>query len=49
MLLRPSTDICPKDLTRDVRGFFNSLLSLVCDVLVKTPKWSADKPDLLFW
>ena len=27
MLLRPSTDICPKDLTRDVRGFFNSLLA----------------------
>jgi hypothetical protein len=26
MLLRPSTDICPKELTRDVRGFFNSLL-----------------------
>lgn len=25
-----------------------SLLGLVCDVLVKTPKWSADKPDLLF-
>jgi hypothetical protein len=25
-LLRPSTDICPKELTRDVRGFFNSLL-----------------------
>jgi len=27
MLLRLSTDICPKDLTRDVRGFFNSLLN----------------------
>ena len=26
MLLRPSTDICPKELTRDVRGSFNSLL-----------------------
>ena len=26
MLLRPSTDICPKELTRDVRGLFNSLL-----------------------
>ncbi len=26
MLLRPSTDIYPKELTRDVRGFFNSLL-----------------------
>ena len=26
MLLRLSTDIGPKDLTRDVRGFFNSLL-----------------------
>ena len=26
MLLRPSTDICLKELTRDVRGFFNSLL-----------------------
>ena len=26
MLLRPSTGICPKDLTRDMRGFFNSLL-----------------------
>jgi len=25
-----------------------SLLGLVCDVLVKTPKWLADKPDLLF-
>ena len=29
MLLRPSTDICPKDLTRDMRGFFNSLLEHV--------------------
>ena len=28
MLLRPSTDIRPKDLTRDVRGFFNSLLAM---------------------
>jgi DNA-binding CsgD family transcriptional regulator len=27
MLLRPSIDICPKELTRDVRGFFNSLLA----------------------
>jgi hypothetical protein len=27
MLLRPSTNICPKDLTRDMRGFFNSLLA----------------------
>lgn len=27
---------------------FGSLLGLVCDVLVKTPKWLADKPDLLF-
>ena len=26
MLLRPSTNICPKELTRDMRGFFNSLL-----------------------
>jgi len=26
MLPRPSTNICPKDLTRDMRGFFNSLL-----------------------
>jgi 1,4-dihydroxy-6-naphthoate synthase len=26
MLLHPSTDICPKELTRDMRGFFNSLL-----------------------
>jgi hypothetical protein len=25
-----------------------SLLNLVYDVLVKTPKWLADKPDLLF-
>jgi hypothetical protein len=25
--LRPSTDIRPKELTRDVRGFFNSLLA----------------------
>ena len=25
MLPRPSTNICPKDLTRDMRGFFNSL------------------------
>ena len=25
MLLRPSTDICPKELTRDMRGFSNSL------------------------
>ena len=24
--LVPSTNICPKDLTRDMRGFFNSLL-----------------------
>ena len=23
----PSTDICPKELTRDMRGFFNSLLT----------------------
>ena len=27
MLLRPSTNICPKDLTRDMRGFFYSLLA----------------------
>ena len=27
MLLRPSTDICPKELTRDMRGLFNSLLN----------------------
>ena len=26
MLLRRSTDIRPKELTRDMRGFFNSLL-----------------------
>jgi hypothetical protein len=26
VLLRPSTGICPKELTRDMRGFFNSLL-----------------------
>ena len=26
MLLRPSTDMCPKELVRDMRGFFNSLL-----------------------
>jgi hypothetical protein len=26
MLLRPSTDICPQELARDMRGFFNSLL-----------------------
>ncbi len=26
MLLRPSTDIHPKELARDMRGFFNSLL-----------------------
>jgi Sodium/glutamate symporter len=29
MRLRRSTDTCPKELTRDVRGFFNSLLALV--------------------
>ena len=28
VLLRLSTGICPKDLTRDVRGFFNSLLAV---------------------
>jgi len=27
MLPRPSTNICPKDLTRDMRGFFNSRLA----------------------
>ena len=27
MLPRPSTDICPKELTRDMRGLFNSLLT----------------------
>ena len=26
MLLRLSTDICPKELTRGIRGYFNSLL-----------------------
>ena len=26
MLLRHSTDICPKEPTRDMRGYFNSLL-----------------------
>ena len=25
-MLRCSTDICPKELTRDMRGYFNSLL-----------------------
>jgi hypothetical protein len=29
MLFRPSTNICPKDLTRDMRGFFNSLQMLL--------------------
>ena len=29
MLLHPSTDICLKELARDMRGFFNSLLGLV--------------------
>jgi hypothetical protein len=28
MLLRPSTDVCPKELARDMRAFFNSLLEL---------------------
>ena len=28
MLLRHSTDICPKELTRGLRGYFNSLLAL---------------------
>ena len=28
MLLLPSTDNCPKELTRDMRGFFNSLLGV---------------------
>src|SRR4029077_12377431 len=28
MLLRPSTDMCPKELARDTRGFFNSLLGV---------------------
>ena len=27
MLLRPSTDMCPKELARDMRGFFNGLLA----------------------
>lgn len=27
---------------------FGALLALVCDSLFKTPKWLADKPDLLF-
>ena len=31
MLLRPSTNIRPKELTRDVRGFFNSLLNAVSE------------------
>ena len=29
MLLRHSTDICPKELTRSIRGYFNSLLALM--------------------
>ena len=29
MLLRCFTDICPKELTRDMRGYFNSLLDVV--------------------
>ena len=32
MLLRPSTDIYPKELARDMRAFFNSLLSLVVNL-----------------
>jgi hypothetical protein len=28
MLLRPSTDMCPKELARDMRGFFSSLLGI---------------------
>jgi hypothetical protein len=35
MLLRPSTDMCPKDLARDMRGFFNSLL------VNRLPSWLA--------
>ena len=31
MLLRRSTDIYPKELARDMREFFNSLLSIVCE------------------
>jgi hypothetical protein len=55
MLLRPSIDICPKELTRDVRGLFNSLLvhgSAFVDhcgsgsALVSAfPPYSADNPD----
>ena len=32
MLLRPSTDIYPKELARDMRAFFNSLLSLAVNL-----------------
>jgi hypothetical protein len=55
MLLRSSIDICPKELTRDVRGLFNSLLvhgSAFVDncgsgsALVSAfPPYSADNPD----
>jgi hypothetical protein len=34
MRLRRSTDTCPKELTGDVRGFFNSLLSGMRDKYV---------------
>ncbi len=33
MLLRRSTDIYPKGLARDMREFFNSLLSELCLVV----------------
>jgi hypothetical protein len=36
MLLGPSTNIRPKDLTHDMRGFFNSLL--VADLLAWGPQ-----------
>ena len=48
MLPRPSTDICPKELTRDVRGFFNSLLGSLPLPPKKETKtnWPADTAAL---
>ena len=44
MLLRRSPDIYPKELARDMRQFFNSLLSLNRDLkLIRSPRLVADE------
>ena len=48
MLLRRSTDIHPKELARDMRAFFNSLLGLLCSSQCDSNQQSAADSNGVF-